>query len=90
MIFFAKHESDCKENPGRFLYKTTHAEWENFSQVKKTFHSADNVGNTRIVFNIKGNQYKLVVLVLFRNQMAHIRFVGTHDVYDIINDIENI
>lgn len=85
-----KHVSDCKEDPGRFLYKTTHAEWENFSQVKKTFHSADYVGNNRIVFNIKGNQYKLVVLVLFRNQMAYIRFVGTHDADDTINDIENI
>jgi len=42
------------------------------------------------MFNIKGNPYKLVVLVLFRNQMAHFLFVGTHDADDTINDIENI
>ena len=70
--------------------KAEKAKWDNFSQVKKTFGSADNVGNKRIVFNIKGNQYRLVCLVLFTIKKVYIRFIGTHKEYDRIKDIENI
>ena len=70
--------------------KTENAEWEDFSQIKKTFNSADAVGNKRVVFNIKGNQYRLVALVLYKLKMVYVRFVGTHDEYNQITDIENI
>lgn len=70
--------------------KTENAQWENFSQVKKTFNTADHVGNNRIVFNIRGNKFRLVALVLFKNQMVYIRHIGTHKEYERIKDIENI
>jgi Uncharacterized protein conserved in bacteria len=53
-------------------------------------NSVDAVGNQRYVFNIKGNDYRLIVLILFTPKTIYIRFVGTHKEYDAIKDIQNI
>ena len=66
------------------------ARWDSFADVKLSFHSADYVGGNRIVFNIKGNKYRLVALVLFRNKMVYIRFIGTHQEYEKIKNITTI
>ena len=50
----------------------------------------DSVGNQRYVFNIKGNNYRLVVIVRFTQKAVLIRFIGTHEEYDKIKDIKNI
>jgi len=63
------------------------AEWNRFQDIKKQFGTASIVGNDRVVFNFKGNNYRLVVL--FRRGKAFIRFVGTHKEYDKI-DAKNI
>ncbi|MBO5624486.1 MAG: type II toxin-antitoxin system HigB family toxin [Prevotella sp.] len=54
------------------------------------FNSVDAVGNQRYVFNIKGNDYRLIVLIQFTPKTVYIRFVGTHKEYDAIKDIKNI
>jgi len=48
------------------------------------------VGNNRYVFNIRGNNYRTVVMIVFFASTAAIRFVGTHSEYDKIKDINNI
>jgi mRNA interferase HigB len=58
--------------------------------LKADFPSADFVGNNRYVFNIKGNNYRTVVLVVFFARTVAIRFIGTHGEYDKIKDIKNI
>ncbi|MBO6024049.1 MAG: type II toxin-antitoxin system HigB family toxin [Bacteroidales bacterium] len=70
--------------------KTKEAEWKNFSDIKKTFNTVSSVGNNRYVFNIKGNDYRLVVLIKFTISHVLIRFVGTHAEYDRIKNIENL
>ena len=70
--------------------KTKKAEWTCFADIKNTFNSVDAVGNQRYVFNIKGNDYRLVVLIQFTPKTIYIRFVGTHKEYDEIKDIKNI
>lgn len=70
--------------------KTRQATWTCFADIKKTFNSVDSVGNKRFVFNIKGNDYRLVVIILFTPQRVYIRFVGTHSDYEKITDIQNI
>ncbi|MBQ6653587.1 MAG: type II toxin-antitoxin system HigB family toxin [Prevotella sp.] len=70
--------------------KTKKAEWTCFADIKKTFNSVDSVGNKRYVFNIKGNDYRLIVIILFTPQRVYIRFVGTHAEYDKITNIQNI
>ena len=89
VLFYTAH-ADAKTALEEWYEKATEAEWENFAEVRQTFNSADLVGNNRIVFNIRGNQYRLVVLVLFRVKMVYIRFIGTHKDYDRIKDIENV
>jgi Uncharacterized protein conserved in bacteria len=59
--------------------------WTCFSDIKKTYNSADSVGNQRYVFNIKGNDYRLVVVIKFTIQFVYIRFIGTHNEYNKID-----
>lgn len=70
--------------------KTKEANWQCFADIKRTFNSVDSVGNKRYVFNIKGNDFRLIVLIKFTVSHVFIRFVGTHAEYDRINDIQNI
>ena len=59
--------------------------WKNFQELKKQFANASVVGNDRAIFNIKGNDYRLVFAVDFEKQITWIRFTGTHKQYDKIN-----
>jgi len=70
--------------------KTRKAVWNNLTDIRQTFNSVDYVGNQRYVFNINGNNYRLVVLILMTSKTVYIRFIGTHSEYDKITDIENI
>lgn len=70
--------------------KTRKAEWTCFADIKKTFNSVDNVGNQHYVFNIHGNDYRLVVVIHFTPKTVYIRFVGSHKEYDKIRNINNI
>ena len=61
------------------------AEWENLSDIKKTFNSVDYLGKNRYAFNIKGNDFRLIVIIIFISKKIYIRFIGTHDEYDKID-----
>lgn len=61
------------------------ADWRSFADIKEDFASVDSVGNQHYVFNIKGNKYRLIVVVKFVMGYVFIRFVGTHEEYDKIN-----
>ena len=65
------------------------SKWTCFADVKKTFNTADSIGNQRYVFNIKGNDFRLVAVIKFKIQFVYIRFIGTHSEYDKI-DCKNI
>lgn len=66
------------------------AEWKCFADIKKTLNTVDSVGNQRYVFNIHGNDYRVILVVKFMMGAVYIRFVGTHAEYDKIKDISNI
>ena len=59
--------------------------WTCFADIKNTYNSVDSVGNQRYVFNIKGNNYRLVVVIKFKIKFVYIRFIGTHKEYEKIN-----
>jgi len=61
------------------------ASWMQPSDIKAQFGSASILKNRRVVFNIKGNDYRLVVAVAYRYQSVYIKFVGTHAQYDAID-----
>ncbi len=66
------------------------AEWDNFSDMKKTFNSVDSVGNERYVFNVRGNHYRIVAKVKFAFKRMYIRWVGNHKDYDRIKNIDKL
>jgi mRNA interferase HigB len=87
--FITKHAD--ADVPLRDWYKrVTKVDWNTFADMKQTFNTVDYVGNDRYVFDIKGNNYRVVAIVLFVNKKVYMRFVGTHDEYDKIRDIKNI
>ena len=61
------------------------SEWRNFADVKKTFNSVDSIGEQRYVFNLKGNEYRLVAVIKFTIGYVYVRFFGTHKEYEKIN-----
>jgi len=63
--------------------------WKRPDEIKKTYANASILKNNRVVFNIKGNSYRLIVKFNFERQWAFIRFVGTHKEYNKI-DAETI
>ena len=54
-------------------------------KVKEKFRSASIVGNSRVVFNIKGNRYRLVVKINYPARIVYVRFIGTHAEYETID-----
>ena len=65
------------------------AAWTPLAKIKAEYHSASVLKNRRVVFNIKGNDYRLIVAVSCRLQIVYVKFVGTHMEYDAV-DAETI
>lgn len=82
--FIATHP-DAKVSLQEWVKIVKNASWENFADIKKSFNSVDSVGNQHYVFNIKGNHYRLVVVIKFTIKWVYIRFIGTHAEYDKID-----
>ena len=87
-VFIESHK-DSKTALEEWYFKTTKAKWGNLSDIKRNFNTVDYVGNNRFVFNIKGNRYRLVAIIIFSSQKVYIRFIGTHPEYEKI-DCKNI
>jgi mRNA interferase HigB len=78
------------EQPLRAWYaEVKHATWKGTADVKRMYPSASFVVGNRVVFNIGGNKFRLVVKVKYDFGIVYIRFVGKHSEYDRI-DVETI
>ncbi len=78
------------EQPLRSWYDIAKKEkWMNFNEIKSQFRNASIVGNNKVVFNIKGNNYRLVVKVDFSWKIMFVKFIGTHGEYNKI-DVKNL
>jgi mRNA interferase HigB len=82
---FAQLHSQAVKPLNEWVKKIKAENWQNHNELKKTFLSADYVANGRYVFNIGGNKFRVVAVVLFIGGICEIRFVGTHDEYNKIN-----
>ena len=69
----------------RWYEMTEAADWRTFADVRMDFSAVDAVGNQHYVFNIRGNRYRLVVVIKFMMGYVFIRFVGTHGEYEKID-----
>jgi mRNA interferase HigB len=62
-----------------------HASWTTPADIRTVYRNASFVGNNRVVFNIRGNQYRLVVAINYAHGIVYIRFIGSHQDYDKID-----
>ena len=82
---FVQKHSQSAGPLNNWVEKVKKAIWHNNTELKKMFPSADYVKNGRYVFNIGGNNYRIVAVVIFVGGVMNIRFVGTHSEYDKID-----
>lgn len=69
----------------RWYYIVVAADWKCFADIKSDFNSVDAVGNGLYIFNVKGNQCRVIVRIIFKVRTVFIKFVGTHSEYDKID-----
>jgi mRNA interferase HigB len=82
--FWEKH-SDARPALESWYADAKQANWRTPSNIKDVYKNASFVANNRVVFNIKGNKYRLVAAVQFEYGIIYIRFVGNHKEYDRID-----
>ncbi len=71
------------EVPLRNWYaEASRATWSSPAEVKEAHRNASFVAGDRVVFNVKGNDYRLIVAMRYRQQIMYVRFIGTHREYD--------
>lgn len=88
--FYSQPEYRDSKGPLEAWYsEAKHAEWEKPAAIKQKYGTASIIANNRVVFNIGGNTYRLVVKIHYNTGIIYIRFVGTHEEYDEI-DAETI
>jgi mRNA interferase HigB len=82
---FVKKHADSVNALQKFVDIVEDAEWHNLSDIKTNFNSVDYVSNGRYVFDIRGNKYRVISVIIFIEGVFSIRFVGTHAEYSKID-----
>jgi len=82
--FWEKHP-DAQTPLMAWYSLASRAQWNSPKDIKQAYRNASFTANNRVVFNIKGNDYRLVVLVRYDKGLMFLRFVGTHSQYDKID-----
>ena len=82
--FWEKHSSS-KESLQAWFSEAQSANWSTPQDIKNRYSSVDFLENNRVVFNIKGNHYRLIAQIQYQAKIVWIKFVGTHAEYDKVN-----
>lgn len=83
-LFWQRH-NDAEQPLKAWYAEAKAADWRSPADIKKLYRSASILSNNRVVFNIKGNNYRLITAVNYNFKIVYIRFIGTHREYDKIN-----
>jgi mRNA interferase HigB len=82
---FWQPHADAEQPLKAWHHEAAAAEWTGPKDVKARFASASFIGNDRVVFNIGGNRYRLIVAIKYASQIVFVRFIGTHSEYDKVD-----
>jgi len=82
--FWERHAA-AEQSLHAWFHETKSANWKSFTDIKTRYRSADLLPGNRVIFNLKGNTYRLIVHIHFKTGIVFIRFVGTHAEYDKID-----
>jgi mRNA interferase HigB len=83
-LFWEDH-SDAQQALQAWYADVKRAQWKSPADIKKIYRNVSILANNRIVFNIKGNKYRVIVAVQYKFKIVFIRFVGTHQEYDQVD-----
>ena len=83
--FWKSGYGDAEQPLKSWFKEAKNAEWISPNTIKKNYPSANILNNNRVVFNIKGNTYRLIVRINYDYGIIYIRFIGTHAQYDKID-----
>jgi mRNA interferase HigB len=81
----SKDQKAVKSALSSWFHEAVRAEWKTPADVVRAYANASIVGSDRVVFNIKGNSYRLVVAINYAHQIVFIKWIGSHADYDKIN-----
>jgi len=81
----SKDQKAVKSALDSWFHEALRAEWKTPADVVRAYANASIVGSDRVVFNIKGNSYRLVVAINYVHQIVFIKWIGSHADYDKIN-----
>jgi mRNA interferase HigB len=82
---FWEVHTDVEQALRAWIDDVAQADWQSPTDIKSVYANASFIANNRVVFNIKGNKYRLIVHVRYDISILFIRFVGSHAEYDKIN-----
>jgi mRNA interferase HigB len=82
---FWEHHPDAQQVLKAWYHDAKQATWKTPSDIRQTYATASIVANNRVVFNFKGNTYRLIVAINYEFGIVYIRFVGTHQEYDQVD-----
>jgi len=80
-----KSYKDAEQPLKAWFDEAKQADWKKPSHVKLQFRNASFIANNRVVFNIHGNKYRLIVAMKYEFGICYIRFIGTHKQYDEVD-----
>jgi mRNA interferase HigB len=83
-VFWQQHP-DARDVLEAWYEDAERTTWRTPADIRATYATASFLADNRVVFNIKGNRYRLIVQIHFNTQIVYIRFVGTHAEYDRID-----
>jgi mRNA interferase HigB len=86
--FWVKHP-DAEQALKAWYQEALNATWTQPADIKASYRNASVLKNRRVVFNIKGNDYRLIVAIAYKLQIVYIKFIGTHQEYDRV-DAESV
>ena len=90
IVDFCRKHARATNSFAKWLDEVINAEWEDHMELKELFPHADYVGNGRYVFNVSGNKFRLVALVLFVDGKLDVRYVGTHADYSKLKNCSEL
>ena len=82
--FWDRHP-DAQQSLQAWYDDARHAEWNSPAEIKSTYRNASFIANNRVVFNTKGNRYRLIAAIQYQHGIVYIRFIGSHKEYETID-----
>lgn len=82
---YGDNELEAKAALDSWYHEAKRAEWKTPAQIKELYRSASILKKNRVVFNIAGNKFRLIVRIDYEDRIVFVRFIGTHAEYDEVD-----